>query len=179
MPAKEIDKNSISLAGEFAVLSQLSLRGIDANLTLGHTKGIDILAFDPKNKKNYQIEVKTNYQNSKNRPHESKLFGKIASAWIMNKKHETIISPNLFYCFVNIGKQTNDFKFYIVPSKIVAQYVKAQHNLWLSTKKKGENNAKTFITELRQFRIGYKKEKYILKTASVEQYENNWAFKGR
>jgi hypothetical protein len=31
-----LDKNLRSLAGEFAVLSQLALRGIDANLTLGH-----------------------------------------------------------------------------------------------------------------------------------------------
>jgi hypothetical protein len=38
-----ISKNQVSLAGEFAVLSQLALRGFDANMTLGNTKGVDIL----------------------------------------------------------------------------------------------------------------------------------------
>ena len=40
---KVISRSQISLAGEFAVLSQLSLRGFDANLTLGNTKNVDIL----------------------------------------------------------------------------------------------------------------------------------------
>ena len=40
---KKISHNQVSLAGEFAVLSQLALRGYDANLTLGNTKGVDIL----------------------------------------------------------------------------------------------------------------------------------------
>src|SRR5260370_32065248 len=34
----ELDKNTIGLAGEFAVLSQLALRGYDANMTLGPQK---------------------------------------------------------------------------------------------------------------------------------------------
>jgi hypothetical protein len=42
-----INSNSISLAGEFAVLSHLALRGYDANMTLGRTKGVDILVSDP------------------------------------------------------------------------------------------------------------------------------------
>jgi hypothetical protein len=33
----DINSNSVSLAGEFAVLSQLALRGLDANMTLGRT----------------------------------------------------------------------------------------------------------------------------------------------
>jgi len=41
----KIPNNSVSLAGEFAVLSQLALRGYDANMTLGHTKGVDIFKF--------------------------------------------------------------------------------------------------------------------------------------
>ena len=40
--------NSIALAGEFAVLSQLALGGYDANLTLGHTKNVDILDVRPR-----------------------------------------------------------------------------------------------------------------------------------
>ena len=42
-----IPPNSVALAGEFAVLSQLTLRGYDASMTLGHTKNIDILVRHP------------------------------------------------------------------------------------------------------------------------------------
>jgi len=55
------DNNFIVLAGEFAVLSQWSLRGYDANLTLGHTKGIDILVSDPESGKMFKMEMKTVY----------------------------------------------------------------------------------------------------------------------
>src|SRR5215467_9817117 len=37
------NSNAVSLAGEFAVLSQLAFRGYDANTTLGHTNTVDIL----------------------------------------------------------------------------------------------------------------------------------------
>src|SRR6266478_7495581 len=117
----DIAKNSVSLAGEFAVLSQLALRGYNANMTLSHTKSVDILVYDPSTGKQYQLEVKTNFKNSRNRPSVSTIHGKAVSGWIMNKKSETINSPSLFYCFVNISKDTRLFKFYIVPSAVVAR----------------------------------------------------------
>ena len=171
----QINKNSVSIAGEFAVLSQLALRGYDANMTLGHTKSVDILASDPRTGKLYQLEVKTNFQNSRNAPSVSKIFGKSVSGWIMDKKHEIIKTPTLFYCFVNISKNTNLFKFYIVPSKVVATYVKKQHVLWLREKKKEKK--KVVDGQMRIFRIGLKGEKYTIPTSTAEKYENNWNFK--
>src|SRR5262245_32284853 len=53
----KINSNSVSLAGEFAVLSQLALRGYDANMTLGRTKSVDILVSNPVNGQMYQLEV--------------------------------------------------------------------------------------------------------------------------
>lgn len=170
-----LNVNSISIAGEFAVLSQLALRGYDANMTLGHTKSVDILASDPKTGKLYQLEVKTNFKNSRNEPSVSKIFGKTVSGWIMNEKNEKIKTPTLFYCFVNISKSTNLFKFYIVPSKVVASYVKQQHTLWLKEKKKEKK--KVVNSSMRIFRIGLKGEKYKIPTPSIEKYENNWGFK--
>lgn len=172
---KGTNSNSVSLAGEFAVLSQLALRGYDANMTLGRTKSVDILVSDPKNLKMYKLEVKTNYQNSRKRPQVSRVHGKFVSGWIMNKKHEEIIDPDLFYCFVNIGKQTNIFKFYIVPSKIVAKYVKEEHQHWLGEKKKEGKKVKD--AEMRILRMGLKGEEYIVSTPTAEQYEDNWQFK--
>lgn len=107
------------LAREFAVLSQLALRGIDANMTLGHTKGVDILASDQSTGKMFKIEVKTSLAS---KPSHSKLFGH-GFTWIMGDKHEAISDLHLFYCFVNIEKEANSFRFFIVPSQLVTMYV--------------------------------------------------------
>ena len=160
-----LSNNSIALAGEFAVLSQLALRGYDANLTLGNTKGVDILISNPNNNKMFKMEVKTHYRNT---PNHSKLFGHTID-WVMSLKHETIIDENLFYCFVNIEHNTHVFKFYIVPSAIVASYVKEQHEYWLSTR---ENNVEP--TTMRRFRLGLDKDGYSITTPLAEDYEGKW-----
>lgn len=170
----KINNNSVSLAGEFAVLSQLALRGFDAIMTLGHTKGVDILVSEPRKNKMYQIEVKTNFKNSRNKPSLSRIHGKTVSGWIMNKKHESTISPTLFYCFVNISKDTNNFKFFLIPSRVVAKYVKEQHALWLREKRKERKKVKD--SDMRVFRIGLKGEKYSIITPAAGDYENNWSF---
>jgi hypothetical protein len=168
-----INKNSVSLAGEFAVLSQLALRGYDANMTLGRTKSVDILVSNPSNGRMYKLEVKTNFRNSINGLSSSKLFGDTLSGWLMNKKHETIVSEDLFYCFVNISSDTQLFKFYIVPSKVVSKYVKEQHRFWLDTDTENKRND----GDMRTFRIGIKGKNYRVKTPTAEEYENNWEFK--
>ena len=169
---KEINNNSVSLAGEFAVLSQLALHGYDANMTLGHTKGIDILVHSPKKGELYKLEVKTTSRN--NRASVSKVHGRIINNWMMNQKHESINDPTLFYCFVSIPQDSSAFKFYIVPSKVVARYVAEEHRLWLREKKKEGKRVKD--TDMRVFRIGLKGEKYSITTPTDEQFENNWDF---
>ncbi len=171
----KINSNSIALSGEFAVLSQLALRGYDANMTLGNTKGVDILVSNPKSQKMYQLEVKTNYRNSRNGPSNSIVHGRSVSGWMMKAFHEKIVAPNLFYCFVNIDKDTDLFKFYIVPSRLVAKYVKNQHKLWLKEKKKEGKKVKN--GEMRIFRIGLKGEKYKEQMPIAEKYQDNWSFK--
>lgn len=166
----KLNANSISLAGEFAVLSQLALRGYDASMTLGHTKHVDILVSDPKTQKMYQLEVKTGVRNINKEPAESKLFGKTVAYWIMSKKHEKITDPTLFYCFVCIHEHTNAFRFFIVPSRLVAEYVKKSHRYWLKQNKKHKDS------DMRLFRIGVPKEKYRIQPPTTK-YEDNWAFK--
>ena len=76
MTFTKINPNSVSLAGEFAVLSQLALRGYDANMTLGRTKSVDILVSNPANGQMYQLEVKTNLKNNpKKGISKSKVWG--------------------------------------------------------------------------------------------------------
>lgn len=170
--SKRTNNNSIALAGEFAVLSQLALRGYDANMTLGRTKSVDILVSDSNTGKMLKLEVKTNLRSSRSAGGNSRLLGKFLSAWIMSKKHEKIRDPDLFYCFVNISEDTKHFRFFIVPSEVVANYVKAQHRLWLDADEKHDRD-----NTIRIFRIGLKSEKYPTPTPTVEQYEDNWEFK--
>lgn len=166
----KISKNSVSLAGEFAVLSQLALRGYDANMTLGHTKGVDILVSDPQKDKMFKVEVKTSYAS---KPSRSKLFG-LTLSWMMMEKHETISSKNLYYCFVNIEKQTNIFRFFIVPSSVVSGYVRVQHQFWLDNRSALPNKEKEIL--MRQFRIGLEEKSYKIPTPLAKDHENRWKF---
>lgn len=166
----ELNKNSVSLAGEFAVLSQLALRGFDANLTLGNTKSVDILVSDPRTGKMFKLEVKTSFAG---KPSHSKMFGHTL-AWMMSEKHEKISDPNLFYCFVNIEKETNVFRFFIVPSDVVANYVKNQHAYWLQNTH--ELTQKDLEIPMRNFRIGVDDDGYQILTPLSKEYEDNWNF---
>jgi hypothetical protein len=170
------DNNAVSLAGEFAVLSQLALRNFDANMTLGHTKSVDILVSDPATRKMYKLEVKTTRQSRKKDMSESRVHGKFLDCWMMDKKHESVIDPSLFYCFVIIVERGKEhiFRFFIVPSKIVARYVKEQHQHWLKIKEKEGLVVKD--TAMRLFRIGLMGEEYPVAMPLVESYEDNWNF---
>jgi hypothetical protein len=167
-----LDKNTIALAGEFAVLSQLALQGYDANMTLGHTKSFDIFVSHPKTRKMFKLEVKTKYRNSSKKSTKSELFGEVVGNWIMHKKHESIKDPTLFYCFAIFCEPTNTFQFYIVPSKVVAKYVRDEHQLFRKKRKEGGND-----TDIRVFRIGFKEKEYPIVTPLAESY-NNWKFLG-
>lgn len=168
-----IPKNSVALAGEFAVLSQLAIRGYDASMTLGNTKNIDILVFDPITKKAYQVEVKTNHER-RNGPTDSKFFGKFVTSWQMHEKHEHIKDPDLFYCFVHINTSRTDppkhsFRFFIVPSAVVAEYVREQHQAWL------RDNSAHRTSPRRVFRIGLANDRHIEVPAPLaSDYEDNW-----
>lgn len=166
------NSNALALAGEFATLSQLALRGYDANLTLGHTKHVDILVSDPDTGRMYKLEVKTSgYQRAQGGAGKRSRFFGYNYEWMMGKKHADIVDSSLFYCFVNIaGEEGTSFRFFIVPSEVVATYVKAQHQLWLDE----DRNHKD--TPMRVFRLALEEDGYPLPTPSANQYENNWEF---
>ncbi len=66
-----MDKSQIGLAGEFYTLAQLTQRGYVATLTLGNTKGIDILVTNHEVNKLYKVEVKT----TNNKLRRERLYG--------------------------------------------------------------------------------------------------------
>ena len=79
-------------------------------------------------------------------------------SWPMSKKHESIKDENLIYCFVHITDADKLPKFFLVPSKEVANQLKEGHSKWL---KKG--NVKD--NPMRNFRI---------EIDDPNGYENNW-----
>jgi hypothetical protein len=140
-----LDKTQIGLAGEYFVLAQLTARGYIATLTLGSTKGVHILVTNQEINKLFKVEVKSTTNSSR----IEKLFSdKPAFHWTMSKKHEDIKESNLIYCFVLIESADTMPKFYLVPSKAVAEYVKWQHEHWISTRSEIPQE-----TSMRKFRI--------------------------
>ena len=172
MPPTKPSTNSIALAGEFAVLSQLALRGYDANLTLGNTKGVDILVSDPESGEMYRLEVKTKYHKNGKAVVKSPFWGH-SCGWMMSEKHETLIDPKLYYCFVNLLAGPHpSFQFFVVPSAVVAPYVRKQHLLWL----KADPSHKD--TKMRTFRLAVADDGYPLPTPPAAEYEDAWDFGG-
>jgi hypothetical protein len=170
----QITKNSVSLAGEFAVLSRLALNGYDANMVLGHTKGVDILVSHPTNNAMYQLEVKTRLFDLKES--DSGIHGRTLGSWVMNKKHEHTPVETLFYCFVAISKSNFQFRFFVVPGMLVARYVKKQHDHWLNEGRRLAKNVRD--TDMRLFRLVLP---YVSYKGKVElplsvKYEDNWRF---
>jgi hypothetical protein len=160
-----ISKNQVSLAGEFAVLSQLALRGFDANMTLGNTKGVDILVSHPETDSMYRLEVKTAL-NSK--PWRSKRFGSIVASWRMGDKHEKNVDRKLFYCFVGIAENTQVFDFFVVPSVVVAKFVAESHRYWLAADPTHRD------TTMRLFMLGSKDDRYPIEMPAAEDYRARW-----
>jgi hypothetical protein len=75
---------------------------------------------------------------------------------------------------VNIEKQTHLFKFYIVPSQIVAKYAAEQHRHWLDESKRQGNKVQD--SDMRAFRIGLNGETYAVATPTAESYEDRCDF---
>ena len=137
--------NTIGLAGEFYAMHRLFLEGYEATLTLGNTKGIDILVYNPKNEKQFKVEVKTSTTIA-----NEKLFGK-NMRWIMNKKHEKLSDKNLVYCFVFIDlKDKSKTKIFFYRPEDINLYIYTQHKKWLHA----EHKKKVKDTDMRIFRIG-------------------------
>lgn len=163
-----VSKSQISLAGEFAVLSQLSLRGYDANLTLGTAKGVDILVAEPETKRMFKIEVKTSpYKESRERFVGEGIF----LYWVMKRRHgEEPPDPNLFYCMVSI-QEDNSFRYFVIPSKIVRDYIKLEYEKYLEF----NPHITPKETHFRKFRLSldsHKKYNFIQPLA--QDYEDNW-----
>jgi hypothetical protein len=116
------------IAGEYFVAAELSRRGFMASITLRNNDSVDIHASNLETGKMFAIQVKTTFSDR--------------ASWILNQKAEKNHKTNHYYVFVNLGSQLERPKYYIVPSKAVADFVSKNHAKWLKTpgKKRQKHN---------------------------------------
>ena len=53
------DLQLTGMAGEFLTVGKLFKKGLQASVTFGNAKAVDVLAYNPNNNKNYNVQVKT------------------------------------------------------------------------------------------------------------------------
>ena len=56
---KRFENQLTGMAGEYLTVGKLFKKGLQAAVTVGNAKAIDILAYNPGNNKNYNVQVKT------------------------------------------------------------------------------------------------------------------------
>lgn len=139
----KLNKVLSGVAGEYFVAAELSKKGYLASITLRNTKGVDILCSNEDASKTAAIQVKTNSGG--------------ARSWILNQKVEDYFAENLFYVFVNLNDGMKHPDYFIVPSKVVADYCKSGHSNWLS--KMGRNGIGHKDSQMRKFNDA--EEKYL------------------
>jgi hypothetical protein len=86
----------------------------------------------------------------------------------MDQKNEDIIEDNLFYCFVLLRELDQLPRFFILPSKKVAEYLKWEHKQWIDVPR--EKLPKE--TSIRTFRVGLTSSDHEIGS----KYEDNWKF---
>ena len=121
---------SIGASGEHLVLSQLLKMDYIAGLAPQNTKDYDLIVSSSDGTRLTNIQVKTAL--SPTRPKNPS-----KNKWMISKKNE-VFQDNLIYSFVHILQDSNDFRVYNIPAKIVSSYAKISHGIWL--KLPGLNN---------------------------------------
>jgi len=135
MDNKKLSKGLTGIAGEYFVAGELSRRGIMASITLRNNDSIDIHASTGEGKHLIAIQVKTNQSGRR--------------SWALGVKAETLKAENLFYVFVSLKGVKERAEYFIIPSKVVAKRIKANHSKWLNTPGKrgqahNDNSIRTF-----------------------------------
>ena len=100
--------------GVYQVAAELTRRGFIVSGTSRGAFGADLLITDQRCQTAWSVQVKTN--------------AKPAGFWLCHKNAGELKSNSHVYVFVNVqkgGDKPSDF--YIVPSKVVARYMKKHH----------------------------------------------------
>jgi len=128
----------LGAAGEHYVMCQLLRRDLIAALAPTGVPNADIIVTDKIGDQLCAIQVKVRRDIGSD------------GGWHMKAKHEKIVSPNMFYSFVDFGTSLSDQpKCWVVPSKVVAYVVKTSHSNWLASPgKKGQQHKDSVMRRL-------------------------------
>ena len=122
---------NIGNSGEYFVAGELERRGYTVAVPMSNVKDFDILAINRETHEQFAIQVKTTGYKQKK--------------WVLSKKNKELKGNNIFYVFVSLNELETP-EYHIVPSKVVADTIKADHQTWLNTPgKKGQQHKDTNI----------------------------------
>lgn len=111
----------LGVAGEHFVMCELLRRGFIAALAPAGVPNCDIVVTDEIGDRLFAIQVKTRRDLGSD------------GGWHMGKKHESLASATLFYCFIDFGKSPDDRPAsFIVPAAVVAETLTISHQAWLA-----------------------------------------------
>ena len=130
------EKILLGLSGEFAVASYLCLQGYVASLTLKNYPKVDIFVFNPQNKRNGTIQVKTTLG----------VVGYLLP--------ESISEGDPTFVFVYFETGDSSPQFFVVPAKRVAEISEWERQSYLNTHPtvKREQPRTIDIVEIQEFR---------------------------
>jgi len=151
------NKNARGSSAQFFVAAELCRRDLVAVVTMGNTPNTDILCSNVEGTKFVHIQVKTF------RPQDSTVA--------VGLKAEKNYGQNFIWVLAGIPPKdsTDEFVYYIVPSKDMAFNVAEQHSMWLAAS--GRNGQPHKDTTMRSIEIP---PKIARNGWSLEQYKNQW-----
>lgn len=172
---QKISSTMVGAAGEYHVLSQLLRRGWIAALAPDGAPNMDILVTDENNEKLCAIQVKTRRDIGRDK------------GWHMKPKHETMVADDLFYVFVDVGRQPSDPTVsYILPSSVVADCIRNSHRVWLETPGKGgrphkDSKVRRLLPDCSNIKPNTEEGRSIIdqyRSGWLEPYRENWSVLG-
>lgn len=149
-------------AGEHFVMSELLRRGYIAALAPAGVPNCDIVVTNDIGDRLSAIQVKTRNNTGAD------------GGWHMGIKHESLISPTLFYCFVDfvMGKECGPFT-YVVPAAVVAKALAETHQAWIA--QPGKKGQQRKDGDMRRFLPGYAHlEMGCYEPGWLEPYREAW-----
>jgi len=162
-----MEKPLVGACGVFYVSAELSRRGWVSMPTIRNTRGTDIIA--TKDDRDVKIQVKTNS------------YGKVK--YPMSKSNEDLIVGDLYYVFVTLKAKYERPDFYILPSELVANYIKETHEKFVTLpprrrlKKKEreeERKQRRKKSTMRQFPNYVAKLIPSFKDFEIDDYKDKW-----
>jgi hypothetical protein len=147
----------VAAAGEYYVLARISLLGRIAAQAPRGVPNADIIVSSVDGNHLCAVQVKARQGKGADR------------GWHMSAKHEKMISPNLFYAFVDFVSASEPVPVtYIVPSDVVAEALRVMHQAWLE--QPGMKGQKHNDSDFRRFMPDYSKTS----GSAVGEYIDGW-----